>query len=223
MSRPAALEERLGHRFADPRLLEQALTHRSRGADNNERLEFLGDGVLGCAVADELYARFPQLSEGKLTRLRASLVREETLAEVARELGLEALVRLGEGELAAGPEPRPSILADALEAVLGAVFLDGGYAAARGAVLAAFGRHVDRLDPERPAKDAKTRLQELLQARHRGLPHYRVVSVLGEAHRQSFEVECSVRGTDHKATGSGTSRQRAEQQAAKAMLEQLEK
>ena len=222
MSRPAALEERLGHRFADPRLLEQALTHRSRGADNYERLEFLGDGVLGCAVADELYARFPQLSEGKLTRLRASLVREETLAQVGKELGVEALVRLGEGELAAGPEPRPSILADALEAVLGAVFLDGGYAAARKAVLAAFGPHIDRLDPDRPAKDAKTRLQELLQARHRGLPQYRVVSVQGEAHKQSFEVECSVKGLDITATGAGTSRQRAEQQAAKAMLEQLE-
>lgn len=223
MPRPAALEERLGHRFADPRLLEQALTHRSRGAENNERLEFLGDGVLGCAVADELYARFPSLPEGKLTRLRASLVREETLAEVARELGLEDEVRLGEGELAAGPAPRPSILADALEAVLGAVFLDGGYAAARAAVLAAFGRHIDRLDPERPAKDAKTRLQELLQARHRGLPQYRVVSVTGEAHRQSFEVQCSVKGIDYSAMGTGTSRQRAEQQAAKAMLEVLEK
>ena len=223
MSRPAALEERLGHRFADPRLLEQALTHRSRGADNYERLEFLGDGVLGCAVADELYARFPQLSEGKLTRLRASLVREETLAQVGKELGVDAFVRLGEGELAAGPEPRPSILADALEAVLGAVFLDGGYAAARRAVLAAFGPHIDRLDPDRPAKDAKTRLQELLQARHRGLPQYRVVSVQGEAHKQSFEVECSVKGIDITATGAGTSRQRAEQQAAKAMLEQLEK
>lgn len=222
MSRPAALEERLGHRFADPRLLEQALTHRSRGADNYERLEFLGDGVLGCAVADELYARFPQLSEGKLTRLRASLVREETLAQVGKELGVDAFVRLGEGELAAAPEPRPSILADALEAVLGAVFLDGGYAAARKAVLAAFGPHIDRLDPDRPAKDAKTRLQELLQARHRGLPQYRVVSVQGEAHKQSFEVECSVKGIDIKATGAGTSRQRAEQQAAKAMLEQLE-
>ncbi|HEX6266680.1 MAG TPA: ribonuclease III [Burkholderiales bacterium] len=222
MSRPAALEERLGHRFADLRLLERALTHRSRGADNNERLEFLGDGVLGCAVADELYARFPQLSEGKLTRLRASLVREETLAEVGKELGVDGFLRLGEGELAAGPEPRPSIVADALEAVLGAVFLDGGYAAARNAVLAAFGPHIDRLDPERPAKDAKTRLQELLQARHRGLPQYRVVTVHGEAHRQSFDVECTVNGLEMKASGSGTSRQRAEQQAAKAMLEVLE-
>jgi ribonuclease-3 len=222
LSRPASLEQRLGHRFSEPRLLEQALTHRSRGADNYERLEFLGDGVLGCAVADELYARFPRLSEGKLTRLRASLVREETLAEVGRELGLGEFVRLGEGEQAASPEPRPSILADALEAVLGAVFLDGGYAAARATVLAAFGRHFDRLDPERPAKDAKTRLQELLQAKYRSLPQYRVVSVRGAAHRQSFEVECLVSELDVKATGSGTSRQRAEQQAARAVLERLE-
>lgn len=223
MSRHAALEERLGHRFSDARLLEQALTHRSRGADNNERLEFLGDGVLGCAVADELYARFPQLSEGKLTRLRASLVREEALAEIGKALGMERLLRLGEGELAAGPEPRPSILADAVEAVLGAVFLDGGYAAARSAVLAVFGAHLDRLDPERPAKDAKTRLQELLQARYRRLPEYRVVGVEGEAHRQSFQVECSVEGLDRRATGTGTSRQRAEQQAAKALLEKIER
>jgi ribonuclease-3 len=223
LSRHASLEERLGHRFSDARLLEQALTHRSRGADNNERLEFLGDGVLGCAVADELYTRYPRLSEGKLTRLRASLVREETLAEVGKALGMDRLLRLGEGELAAGPEPRPSILADAVEAVLGAVFLDGGYAAARGAVLTVFGAHLDRLDPERPAKDAKTRLQELLQARYRRLPEYRVVGVEGQAHRQSFQVECSIEGLDLRATGTGTSRQRAEQQAARAMLELLEK
>jgi ribonuclease-3 len=223
LSRPAALEKRLGHRFANPRLLEQALTHRSRGADNYERLEFLGDGVLGCAVADELYGRFPQLSEGKLTRLRASLVREEVLAEVASALGIGELLRLGEGELASGPEPRPSILADSLEAVLGAVFLDGGYEAARRVVLVAFGPLIDQLDPERPAKDAKTRLQEILQARHRRLPLYRVVSVQGEAHRQSFEVECSVDELGFTTTGTGTSRQRAEQQAAKAMLEKLER
>ena len=223
MSRPAALEKRLGHRFASPRLLEQALTHRSRGADNNERLEFLGDGVLGCAMADELYARFPQLSEGKLTRLRASLVREEALAEVAKSLGIGEFLRLGEGELAAGPEPRPSILADALEAVLGAVFLDGGYDAARKSVLATFGPLIDRLDPERPAKDAKTRLQEILQAKQRRLPLYSVVSVKGEAHKQSFEVECYVSELDMRERGTGTSRQRAEQQAAKAMLEKLDK
>jgi ribonuclease-3 len=222
LTRPAALEKRLGYRFNDLRLLEQALTHRSRGAENYERLEFLGDGVLGCAVADELYARFPQLSEGKLTRLRASLVREEALAEVAKALGIAEHLRLGEGELAAGPEARPSILADAVEAVLGAVFLDAGYEGARKAVLSAFGPLIERLDPERPAKDAKTRLQEILQARHRRLPQYRVVAVQGEAHKQSFEVECYVTELDVRVTGTGTSRQRAEQQAAKAMLEKLE-
>lgn len=218
-----ALEKRLGHRFANPRLLEQALTHRSRGPENNERLEFLGDGVLGCAMADELYARFPQLSEGKLTRLRASLVREEALAEVAKTMGIAEFLRLGEGEVAAGPESRPSILADALEAVLGAVFLDGGYETARKSVLAAFGPLIDRLDPDLPAKDAKTRLQEVLQAGHRRLPKYQVVSVQGEAHRQSFEVQCTVTELGLTATGTGTSRQRAEQQAAMAMLEKLEK
>jgi ribonuclease-3 len=223
LSGPAALEQRLGYRFGNNALLEQALTHRSCGPQNNERLEFLGDGVLGCAVAQELYARFPSLSEGKLTRLRASLVREEALAEVAGELGLARLLRLGEGELAAGAEPRPSILADALEAVLGAVFLDGGYEAARGAVLSLFGPLIERLDPERPAKDPKTQLQELLQAGRRQLPDYRVVSVQGAPHRQSFEVECLVPDAGLSATGSGTSRQRAEQQAALAMLEKLEK
>ena len=219
MSRPAALEKRLGHRFADPRLLDQALTHRSRGAENYERLEFLGDGVLGCAMADELYARFPQLSEGKLTRLRASLVREEALAEVAKALGIGEHLRLGEGELAAGPEARPSILADAVEAVLGAVFLDGGYEAARKAMLAAFGERIDQLDPDRPGKDAKTELQEVLQAAHRPLPVYSVVAVQGAAHRQSFEVECQVE--DLVAKGTGSSRQKAEQAAARAMLEKL--
>ena len=176
--------------------------------------------MLGCAIAEELFARFPQLSEGKLTRLRASLVREETLAEAARDLGLAELLRLGEGEVAAAPEARPSILADALEAVLGAVFLDGGYGAARQAVLNVFARRLDRLDPERPAKDAKTQLQEMLQAARKPLPEYRVVSVAGQAHRQSFEVECSVAG-GLTARGSGSSRQRAEQQAAAAMLEKL--
>jgi ribonuclease III len=175
--------------------------------------------VLGCAVAAELYARFPQLSEGKLTRLRASLVREEALAEVAREVGLAGLVRLGEGELAATADPRPSILADALEAVFGALFLDGGYEAARNAMLAAFAERIDRLDPDRPTKDAKTELQEVLQAAHRPLPLYRVVSVEGAAHRQSFEVECVV--DDVVAKGNGSSRQRAEQGAARAMLEKL--
>jgi len=223
LSRPAALEGRLGHRFGDSALLERALTHSSRGPDNNERLEFLGDGVLGCAVAEELYARFPQLPEGNLTRLRASLVREEALAEVAAGLGLAGFLRLGEGETSSAQAPRPSILADALEALVGAIFLDAGYDAARKAVLTAFGPLIERLDPERPAKDPKTLLQERLQAEHRPLPEYRVLSVKGAAHRQSFEVECLVPDTDLRSIGNGTSRQRAEQQAALAMLENLEK
>jgi len=222
LSRPAALEKRLGHRFAAAELLQQALTHRSYGPQNNERLEFLGDGVLGCAVADELYARFPRLSEGKLTRLRASLVREETLAEVARELQLAQFLRLGEGELASAAEPRQSIVADALEAVFGAVFLDGGYQAARAAVLKAFGPLVERLDPEQAAKDPKTQLQEIMQARKQKLPEYRVVGEHGQAHARTFDVECVV-GPDLSARGSGSSRQRAEQQAAMAMLERLSK
>ncbi len=222
MSRPAALERRLGHRFEDPALLEQALTHRSHGPSHNERLEFLGDGVLGCTVADELYRRFPDLPEGKLTRLRASLVREEALAQVAQELGLAQYLRRGEGELAAGAPPAPSILADAVEALIGAVFLDGGYAAAHKAVLAAFGESIGKLDPEGSAKDAKTQLQEMLQAQHRPLPEYKVLSVRGAAHRQTFEVECILADAGARASGSGTSRQRAEQDAAKAMLDKLQ-
>lgn len=175
--------------------------------------------MLGCAVAEELFARFPNLSEGKLTRLRASLVREETLAELARSLGFAERLRLGEGEVAAAREPRPSILADALEAVVGAVFLDGGYAAARLSVLAVFGQRLERLDPDRPAKDAKTELQEMLQAAHQPLPEYRVVAIAGEPHRQSFEVECQAGSLATR--GRGSSRQRAEQQAAAAMLEKL--
>jgi ribonuclease-3 len=215
LSSRAALEQRIGHRFTNPRLLEQALTHRSHGVDHNERLEFLGDGVLGCAVADELYARFPQLAEGKLTRLRASLVREEALAEAAARIELGGQLRVGRIEL------QPSLLADAVEALIGAVFLDGGYEAARKAVAAVLGAQLDALDPEQSAKDAKTELQERLQARRLKLPEYRVVSVQGEPHKQSFEVECHVTALDLRATGSGTSRQRAEQQAAQRLLDAL--
>lgn len=215
MSRRAALEKRIAHRFTAPRLLEQALTHRSYGADNNERLEFLGDGVLGCAVADELYARFPHLPEGKLTRLRASLVREEALAEAAARLGIAGELRLGK------VEAQPSLLADAVEAIVGAVFLDGGYEAARKSVVAMLGPQLDALDPQQSAKDAKTELQERLQAKRLQLPEYRVVAVQGEAHKQSFQVECRVAELDLAATGSGSSRQRAEQQAARRLLERL--
>jgi ribonuclease III len=175
--------------------------------------------VLDCAVAAELYERFPQLPEGSLTRLRAALVREEALAEVAREIGLAATIRLGEGELAASAEPRASILADALEALIGAVFLDGGYPAARDVVRLILGTRFEQLDPARPVKDAKTELQELLQAGRRPLPVYRVLSVQGAAHQQSFEIECVV--GDVTASGTGRSRQKAEQEAARAMLDRL--
>ena len=170
--------------------------------------------MLGCAVADELYTRFPQLSEGKLTQLRASLVREESLARVARELGMAQMVR-------AGPAPIPdSVLADALEAVFGAIFLDGGYPAARRAVLQAFGTQLAQLDPGAVEKDAKTRLQELLHARGRQPPEYRVVATHGAPHSRTFDVECVV--DDVQTRGEGTSRQRAEQSAAAAMLDRLQ-
>lgn len=222
MSRPASLEERIGHRFQRAELLEQALTHRSYGSPHNERLEFLGDGVLGCAVAEALMARFPGLSEGELSRLRASLVREETLAAVAREIGLAGHLRLGQGESASGGADRPSILADALEAVYGAVFLDSGYDSARQAVLGTLGAALDGAGDGGVAKDAKTSLQETLQARHQELPRYEVVATLGAAHRQSFEVECVVEQLGLRARGRGTSRRAAEQMAAAALLGQLD-
>jgi ribonuclease-3 len=193
-------------------LLERALTHRSHGPDHNERLEFLGDGVLGCAVADELYARFPQLPEGKLTQLRASLVRRDSLARVASELKLAARVRAA--------AVTDSVLADCVEALIGAIFLDGGYPAARQAVVQALGPRLDAVDPGRVEKDAKTRLQELMHARGKPAPQYRVIATHGAPHERSFEVECVIE--DLRAEGTGTSRQRAEQDAARAMLEKLQ-
>jgi len=222
-----ALERALGHRFRNTGLIEQALTHRSFGSPHNERLEFLGDGVLGCVITEELYSRFPERTEGELSRLRANLVRETALAGIARVLGLSAFLRLGEGEVASGGADRSSILADALEAVLGAVFLDGGYQAARTSVLKVYAEALDRLNPGEPSKDAKTRLQELLQGKRRELPQYRVVATRGAAHKQTFEVECRVDtpggGEPKQATGSGSSRRIAEQQAAGRMLELLTK
>ena len=221
MSSIARLEERLGHRFQRAGLLDQALTHRSFGFAHNERLEFLGDGVLGCVIAQELYARFPALSEGDLSRLRASLVRKETLASLAREMGVGEHLKLGEGESASGGAARPSILADALEALYGAVFLDGGYESARTAVRHTFGAALDAMDPQASAKDPKTRLQELLQGRGQGLPSYQVVATQGAAHQQTFEVECVVEQLGLRAKGRGEARRAAEQQAAEALLRQL--
>lgn len=221
MTQPATLESRFGYRFRNAALLNQALTHRSYGSPHNERLEFLGDGVLGCVVAELLYSRFPSFSEGKLTRLRAGLVREESLCELGRKLELGKHLRLGEGELANAGGARPSILADAMEAVFGAVLLDGGFEAARASVLAVYGDALQSLDPKRTGKDAKTRLQEHLQGQHRPLPEYRVIATRGAAHLQTFEIECVVAEPGLRSTGSGSSRQRAEQQAAEAMLREL--
>ncbi len=216
MFRPEALQDRLGYRFTDGALLEQALTHRSFGARDNERLEFLGDGVLGCAVAQALYARFPQVPEGKLTQMRAGLIRKETLAELGAGLGLAAALRAG-----ADVAVTDSLVADALEAVFGAILVDGGYEAARRAVETLFAPRLERADPGAVLKDAKTRLQELMQARRSRLPEYRVVSEKLAPRNNLFEVECLLPDSGLKASGTGSSRQRAEQAAAAALLEQL--
>lgn len=214
-----ALLGRLGYRFADPVLLISALTHRSAGGVNNERLEFLGDAVLGLVIAEALYKRYPDASEGELSRLRASLVRKQTLAELARDLELGDCLRLGSGELKSGGYRRDSILADALEAVFGAVYLDGGFAACAALIHALYAERLSQL-PERPLalKDPKTRLQEHMQGRHLGLPEYHVLSVDGDAHAQVFQVECRVERLGEATVGYGSSRRRAEQQAALQML-----
>jgi ribonuclease-3 len=219
----ADLERRLGHAFADPQLARQALTHRSHGAPHNERLEFLGDSLLNCAVATLLYERFPALPEGDLSRLRAALVNQASLSEVATALGLGDRLLLGEGELKSGGFRRPSILADAVEAILGAIYLDAGFEAVRAAVAKALADRIDTPGALPLGKDPKTALQELLQGRKLPLPRYAVMRVEGEAHEQTFVVECRVEGLETVATGQGASRRAAEQAAAQGMLEQLEK
>jgi ribonuclease-3 len=212
LSRRAALEKRIAHRFTAPRLLEDAL---ARGTNEHERLEFLGDSVLACVAAEELCARFPGIPEGSLHRLRESLIREEALARVAGELGIDEILR------AAVPQPTASAQADTVEAVFGAIFLDGGYPAARKSILKILEPLLDELDPERLDKDPKSRLQEIVQGRFKTVPAYRVVSRSGKAHQPSFEIECLIAELELSATGSGSSMQRAEQQAASAMLEKL--
>ncbi len=207
---------RLGHAFARPELLAQALTHRSYGARHNERLEFVGDAVLNCVIARALFERFPALPEGDLSRVRASLVNRDTLADVARRIGIGEAVLLGEGEQRSGGTGRPSILADALEAVFGAVFLDAGFEAARATIERAFDDVLRSADPDALGKDPKTRLQEWLQARRLPVPDYRVVEVAGEAHAQTFTAECAVPTLGVAATGGGSSRRAAEQAAAQA-------
>ena len=210
---------RLGYRFADPELLRRALTHRSFGATHNERLEFLGDSVVNCVVALELFEKFPQLAEGELSRLRASLVNQQALAAIAQRLEFGAQLRLGEGEVKSGGAKRPSILADAVEAVIGAAFLDGGFTAARRVTRTILGDALVTVDPATSGKDPKTVLQEYLQARKIALPQYAVVATSGEAHEQRFEVECLIRELGVRSRGEGTSRRGAEQEAARQAYE----
>jgi ribonuclease-3 len=210
----------IGYRFNDPELLLRALTHRSYTAEHNERLEFLGDSVVNCAVALQLYRKFPLLTEGELSRLRASLVSQPSLAAIASVSGFGVRLRLGEGELKSGGARRPSMLADAVEAVIGAVFLDGGFDAAYGVVEVLFSDALQKIDPKTTGKDAKTLLQEYLQSRRLPLPRYAVITIRGEAHDQMFEVECEIEQLDIRARGEGTSRRSAEQEAAGAAYQQ---
>jgi ribonuclease-3 len=216
-----ALQKRLEHAFANPRLLERALTHRSFSADHNERLEFLGDSVLNLAVSGLLFEKLNQLPEGDLSRVRANLVKQDTLHQIATGLGVSGGLRLGDGEKRSGGHKRPSILADALEAVIGAVYLDAGFEAASALVRRLYSGMELSAHMSALGKDPKTELQEWLQARKMKLPAYRVVATLGEAHRQTFDVECTVLETGHSERGIGASRRAGEQAAAAAMLQHL--
>jgi ribonuclease-3 len=217
----SALQARLQHSFSDPSLLTRAVTHRSFSADHNERLEFLGDSVLNLSVAHLLYERLSSLPEGDLSRIRANLVKQDTLHQLAVDLGLPAVVRLGEGEVRSGGHKRPSILADALEAVLGAVYLDAGYPAAQALVQRLFQAVEINPQMQASAKDPKTELQEWLQGRKMKLPVYRVVATLGVAHKQTFDVECEITELQLVERGIGGSRRAGEQAAAAAMLQTL--
>lgn len=210
----------LDYRFGDEGLLETALTHRSVTQNNNERLEFLGDAVLGMVIAEELFKRFPKANEGELSRLRASLVKGETLAEIALSFDLGDVIRLGQGELKSGGFRRKSILADAFEAILGAIYLDGGFENCRDIILKQFSSRLDTVSPETAEKDPKTRLQEHLQASKQSLPDYEIVNVTGEEHAQTFTVECVVVDMP-PVRAEGSSRRKAEQAAAVKILEQL--
>ena len=221
MSSALRLEEALAYCFSRPELLRLALTHRSHSLAHNERIEFLGDSVLNCVMAVLLYERFPSLREGELSRHRANLVRQDTLAEIAQSLHLGEQLRLGEGEIKSGGFRRPSILADALEALLGAVFLDGGFDAVRGVIERLYALLLEQIDPNASGKDAKTELQELLQARRLPLPHYSLLQTRGEAHAQEFEVECAVEMLNIRVRGTGNSRRGAEQTAARAAIARI--
>jgi ribonuclease-3 len=217
----SSLGESLGHAFRRPELLRQALTHRSFGADHNERLEFIGDAVLDCVIALILFRRFPAMPEGELSRLRSNLVNKETLHRLALSLGLGSSLRLGEGELRSGGAARASILADALEALFGAILVDAGFDAAQAAIQRVYAAELDDVERTGLPKDAKTRLQEWLQGRRLPVPEYSIAAVAGEAHRQSFEVLCRIPALGIAATGTGPNRRAAEQAAAASAYDQV--
>ena len=221
MDKLKRLERKLGHTFVDEDLLKRAITHRSAGSRHNERLEFLGDSILSLVIAEALYHQFPDVSEGDMSRMRATLVREKTLAELAREFDLGEYLILGPGELKSGGFRRESILADALEALFGAVWLDAGCDAAHAVIARLYGDLVTAIDPGRPQKDAKTRLQEYLQGRRLPLPKYSLLSTEGEAHLQRFKVACDVDSIKLRTEAVAGSRRAAEQLAAECALERI--
>ena len=212
------LAESLGHKFNDASLLDQALTHRSSPGPNNERLEFLGDAVLDFVVSDVIYQAFADASEGDLSKLRASLVNKASLASLAAEIGVSEYLILGGGERKSGGHRRNSILADTLEAIFGAVYLDAGYAAVVVVIHRVYGERLVDFPSIDELRDPKTRLQEWLQARGRGLPDYELLTVSGKSHNQCFEVRCSIADSDQESSGTGTSRRKAEQDAARKIL-----
>ena len=216
-----SLEQALGHRFTDSSLLLTALTHRSHSSPHNERLEFLGDSILNGVIARALFDRFPDVAEGDLTRLRANLVRQDTLHQLAMKLKLGEVLRLGEGELKSGGAQRPSILADALEALFGAIWLDSSYDQASAVIVRLYDALLGAIVPGQPIKDAKTRLQEFLQGRRLPLPKYTLTATEGEAHAQQFRIACDIDALHIRTEGSGGSRRTAEQMAAQSALERL--
>jgi ribonuclease-3 len=217
----SSVARQLGHTFSDPLLLRTALTHRSFGIPNNERLEFLGDGILDCAIAAALFHRFPDLPEGDLSRLRANLVNQEALHQLALGLNIGDALHLGEGELKSGGALRPSILADALEALFGAVYLDAGFLAVQAVIDKLYAPLLASLKPGEFQKDAKTRLQEWLQGRKKSLPRYHLLEATGAAHEQRFEVACEIESPSLRTIGQGSSRRIAEQVAADKALKEL--
>lgn len=221
IKRYAKLYKKLGYEFKDEALLTTALTHRSAAKSHNERLEFLGDAILGMIVAEKLFKVFPDIPEGKLTRMRSTLVKGETLAELAVEADMGKLLKLGPGEMKSGGHRRSSILADAMEAVFGAIYLEAGIEVTKTVIIAMLKKRIEKLDPNEHPKDSKTQLQEFLQARKIPLPNYDVTAIDGQDHEQTFKVTCSVTPLDEPVVGIGKSRRKAEQEAAKNTLKKL--